>query len=346
MLGPAKIFGKRVGQGERDECNQADPPFGAVTRATLTGMTSLLRRSGVVAAFAASVCIPGLAHAYCRTTTVSVPPSYSPTRGCFTDGLALYWKGQCITYSMNKAASTKVSLDQASALVQQAFATWTQQTCGGAKVGIEVSATQPVDCAEVRYNQTGPNQNVIVFRDTTWPYNDPNSTLALTTVTFNADSGEIYDADMEINASAKNIVVGDSIPANGFDLLSVVTHEAGHFLGLAHATDQRATMYASYKPGTTTLRSLTSDDIDGLCAIYPSASERAVDKSVSPNGLLPSDPCSPTPRHGFGSACAENAPPSDGGGCSTTRGERGRGAVALVALALAVLAKRRRESVR
>src|SRR6185436_4346321 len=104
----------------------------------------------------------------------------------------------------------------------------------------------PATCTEVLYNQNGPNQNVIVFRDDKWPYSDPNNTLGLTTVTFNADTGEIYDADMELNATAKNLSTSVAVPANGFDLLSVVTHEAGHFLGLAHATSATSTMYASY----------------------------------------------------------------------------------------------------
>lgn len=301
------------------------------------------RRASVAAVFAAVLGLPSLASAYCRTTTVPVPASYSPTRGCFAGGLALYWKGQCITYSTNKARSERVTLAQASATMQQAFATWTSQQCGGAPVGINVSATDPVVCADVRYNQNGPNQNLIVFRDATWPYSDPNNTLGLTTVTFNADTGEIFDADMEINASGRNLSVGDPVPAKGFDLLSVVTHEAGHFLGLAHATEARATMYARYESGTTTLRSLTSDDVAGLCAIYPTAAARAVDKSVSTSGLLASDKCDATPRHGFGTTCAENAATTDNGGCaSSSSGATSAPGAILVALAVGVAAGGRR----
>jgi MYXO-CTERM domain-containing protein len=307
-------------------------------------MTSLIRRTIAAAVFAGATLVPCVAGAYCRTTSVPVPPSYSPTRGCFTEGLPLYWKNQCISYSMNSAASDRVSLADASAIMEQAFTTWTSEQCNGTPVGIAVSATEPVTCAEVRYNQNGPNQNVIVFRDTTWPYSDPNNTLGLTTVTFNADNGEIFDADMEINASGKNLSVGDPVPANGFDLLSVVTHEAGHFLGLAHATSPTSTMYASYKPGTTSLRSLTADDIDGLCSIYPTKAERNVDKSVSASGVLASDQCDATPRHGFGTTCAETPASTGTGGCATTPGATsGRGAI-LVALAAGVAAGRRRRA--
>ena len=45
-------------------------------------------------------------------------------------------------------------------------------------------------------------------------------------------------------------------------------------------------MYASYKPGTSTLRTLTADDIAGACEIYPTAAERTVDGLWSRIGAL------------------------------------------------------------
>lgn len=258
-----------------------------------------------LAAFAfCSLALPATAHAFCRTTTSPLPPNYHPSRGCYTDGLLLFWRNACVSYSINQAASRNISYEEAQRVIDNAFATWVNVTCAnGNPVGIAVSNMGPVGCSEVKFNNESPNQNLIVFRDDEWPYSDPNSTLGLTTVTFNAETGEIYDADMEINSSARNLSTSDKVPANGFDLASVVAHEAGHFFGLAHATSPSATMYASYKPGTTALRTLAQDDIDGICSIYPDAATRIVSPEVSSNQTVAAGSCDPNPRNGFTGEC-------------------------------------------
>jgi hypothetical protein len=168
-------------------------------------------------------------------------------------------------------------------------------------VSIDVRDLGPVDCATVDYNQGGGNQNVIVFRDDKWPHQDSNNTLALTTVTFNAETGEIYDADMEVNTAEQRVTLVDPVPPDGYDFASIVTHETGHFLGLAHSGENRATMYANYTPGSTALRNLTSDDVAGICSIYrPDGSRAVLDGQVTQG---PS--CDPTPRRGFTGACAD-----------------------------------------
>jgi MYXO-CTERM domain-containing protein len=254
------------------------------------------------------------AHGFCRTTTVGIPANYNPVdRGCFEEGLFLFWRNQCVSYSVSEQASRVADFDTASKIIDHAFARWPAVTCGQGQVGIQVSNIGPTTCTEVRYNPDSANQNMIVFRDDGWPYNDAFSTLGLTTVTFNADTGEIFDADMEINSSQRNLVAGDDIPKNGFDLESVVTHEAGHFLGLAHSQDKTATMYASYAPGTTVLRTLSTDDVKGICSIYPSADTRNVSEKASPTGAIKSEACNAAPRHGYTKVCED---PKEEKGCA------------------------------
>lgn len=257
---------------------------------------------------------PRPAAAYCRTTTQAIPPDYSPTRGCFTSGHLLFWRNACVTYSVNEAGSRSIPFSTAQAIIDKSFGHWMGVACpaSGEAAGITVINAGSVACGEVKFNKIGRNQNVIVFRDDSWPYLDANSTLGLTTVTFNSDNGEMFDADMEINASGRNLSATDTVPTNGFDLESVITHEAGHFFGLAHATDQDATMFASYKPGRSDLRSLEADDANGLCAIYPDDQTRVVSPAANASGTLKADACKDEPIGGFTRLCTETTPPDEG----------------------------------
>src|SRR5260221_5000446 len=88
------------------------------------------------------------AHAFCRTTPVPIPASFSPTKGCFTDGLVLFWKGQCVAYSIQQNGSGQIPFATAKPIIDQAFATWAATECSGGKVGIAVSATDAVACGE------------------------------------------------------------------------------------------------------------------------------------------------------------------------------------------------------
>ena len=217
------------------------------------------------------------ASAFCRTTTQAIPPEFSPTADtpCWTGGLPLYWRNACVGFDVQQNASKQVSYDQAVQAMTAAFAKWEGATCpsvdGSSSLSIGVRDLGPVACDKVEYNTdtSVPNANIILFRDDSWPHDDPNNTLALTTVTYNPTTGELYDADMEINTAQHTFTLADPVPPDGFDFASAVTHESGHFLGMAHTPDDHATMFARYTQGATTMRNLASDDVAGICSVYP-----------------------------------------------------------------------------
>ncbi len=278
------------------------------------------------------------AHAFCRTTTVQIDPGFVPTQAtpCWDQGLPLYWKNACVGYSIQQDASKQVSFNDAQTGMETAFSQWTSAACPSTTSSTEVSVAVRflggVACHKVEYNQSGGNANIIMFDDSAWPYSDANNTLGLTTVTYNINTGELYDADMELNTAQQTLTVNGDVPADGFDFLSIVTHESGHFLGMAHSQDQNATMFAHYTQGATSMRNLTADDIQGICTIYPADGTR-----TTANGPLAEVTCDPTPRHGYSGTCG-------GGGCSVSmvpRGDWGFGAL-LGGVTLLVRSSRRR----
>jgi MYXO-CTERM domain-containing protein len=245
----------------------------------------------------ASLAISAPAAAYCRTTTAPVPANYDPTMlGCITDGTPLYWPSMPVTYELNIGASSQVTLAEATPIFEAAFSAWAEVSCSPtdatANPSLSFQLLSPTDagftpctdqtCEEVEAD--GPHQ--IIFRDDAWPYDDNANTIALTTVTFGADSGHIRASNMEINSHDHTISVVDPPPANAISLSAIARHEAGHFVGLAHAQVDTAVMYAYYQPS---VMSLTPDDIDGICVVYPpagpsTASGCACSMNGTPNG--------------------------------------------------------------
>lgn len=156
--------------------------------------------------------------------------------------------------------------------VQSGFERWTAKkiTCTGASTGptkwdstYAGSFSSPSTKAAISLDNVN---NVIWLGGAEWTHGA--QTLGLTTTSFYTTSGQIIDGDMELNNGATWKVGG----ASGFqvDVESIVTHEAGHFLGLNHSSPTTAVMYAFYDGQAGEIkRALTSFDIDDVCTVYP-----------------------------------------------------------------------------
>ncbi|MDF2696042.1 MAG: hypothetical protein K0S65_4425 [Labilithrix sp.] len=240
---------------------------------------------------------------------------------------------------MQREASRKISYEDAANTLSTAFTRWTGATCptdgsGRSRTSIDVRDLGPAECGNVEYKSGVANQNVIVFRDETWKYG--KSVLGLTTVVYNPETGEIYNADMEINTLDMDpLAVRDPVAPDAYDFASVVTHEAGHFLGIAHSEVPGSTMYARYDQGQTSMRNLSPDDIAAICTVYRPDGDRAV-----LDGKITQAPqCDPTPRGGYSSQCQEKKT-----GCTASTSPAKpteAGVVGALAIGAAWLARRR-----
>jgi hypothetical protein len=243
----------------------------------------------------AALTAAGPAFGYCRTS--HCPATGEEGQVCTPAsaddcGFVIYWTKPRITYSVQVDASVQVPFETIRGVLRTAFETWTSADCGGASPRIEIVEAEPAACRRQEYNRDRGNANVVLFHDDVWPYGEDDGRLALTTVSYDTETGEIYDADIELNAAHAIFTTGEDLVQ--VDLLSIVTHEAGHFLGLAHSSHAEASMIAGYPPNSITLRDLCEDDRAAICAAHPPA---PITKG-----------CDPTPRHGFSALCSEDQP--------------------------------------
>jgi hypothetical protein len=267
------------------------------TFGTLLGILAI-GTAGVVVVVASA----GDASAYCRSTTCRATAAKvcaSDENSCPTDGAKLFWPTSCVSYAMNELGTQDLDPVDTRDVIRKCFKAWTEVPCAaGGNASMTFEERPPVACKKSEYNKDGPNVNVILFQDDDWNYRGIDGTLAKTSVTYNDQTGEIYDADIEVNAANNTVTITDDPRKIEYDLQAILTHEVGHFIGIAHSPDPSAVMYASYPPGSISQRVLTADDVGAVCEIYPPKS-----------GVV----CNSTPRGGFSATCA--SPPSSSG-CS------------------------------
>ena len=249
-------------------------------------------------AIALSVLGTESASAFCRSTTCQDSAEDCPrdADGCRTTGIPLFWRTKCVGFSIQKDGTVNLPFEGVTPVIEKAFLTWTDVDCGGSPASMAFSRLADVSCHANEYNEGLPNANIVLFQDDIWRYKGLGNTLAKTTVTFDHDTGEILDADIELNYAFNHITIGDDAVA--FDLQSILTHEIGHFIGFDHSADPDATMNATYDEGDTSLRTLEADDVAAVCAAYDPARAGT---------------CDPVPRGGLADACQATS----GCACST-----------------------------
>ncbi len=149
--------------------------------------------------------------------------------------------------------------------------------------------------------------NAIFYRPTFAP---AGTAIAVTVVSYEQAGGTILDADIVLTGRY-TYSASDEVERDHYDLVHVVGHEQGHWLGLGDENQLPGVlMFSATKSGQTLLRAPSDDDLAGVSAIY--------------EGRTPSAPAAATP------------------GCSTARTASGGLASALFGLGLVLAVRRRR----
>jgi hypothetical protein len=221
------------------------------------------------------VSAPG-AWAYCRLTTCEKALESCKLNAdrCVRDGVNLVWNASPIVYRFQEDGSKKVDRDAARAAIRRAFDTWANVECEDGRTSLRFQEGPAIADKPVGQKEADEPFG-IYFRDDAWPYEDAEDSLAITYQNFGKKTGTIQYADIEINTATAKFRATDA--EEGIDLQAVLTHEAGHYIGLAHSNDPKSIMVPSYcasddrceTRSVDKVRALSADDIDAVCALYP-----------------------------------------------------------------------------
>jgi uncharacterized protein (TIGR03382 family) len=279
-------------------------------------------------------------------------PAEAFVRYLTDDNAPFFWAQATvpITGYANDFTQTSMTTDQVGNALSGAAAAWSQETnsCTYLELVPALSTAQ----TPLAVND---GHNSLIFHNSLWCHVAADgkcnidydaSALAVTTDTANTRTGQILDADVEVNLVDYQWadLVADPELSSDMDLQNALTHELGHLIGLDHTCYdplssttgirpddnngqqipdcvtaspdvQATTMFPSAMPGDTQKRTLAPDDMNAVCTIYP------VD-----------DP-PPPPGTGVNGGCE---------GCAAAGGPGGSGTAATLGLLAAVLVARRR----
>jgi hypothetical protein len=195
-----------------------------------------------------------------------------------TDGPSLAWQVREFEMRPHDAGGAEISPAELADALDLAVAEWTSAACSDLVVTTgPATSTDRVGFDWAAGRGSPPNENIVVFRDDAsdvgqWLHS--GTAVAITTVSFELATGEIMDADIELNDGAFVFTACDLACQPIHDLQNTLTHEVGHALGLDHPPSNQtgaaeATMFASTNPGDLQKRDLADNDLEGLCTIYP-----------------------------------------------------------------------------
>lgn len=202
------------------------------------------------------------AHAYvCTPVTNASPP------------LSQAWNQRCIPYFISRSGSL-IGGEERRALIANAWRQWSGEmnSCTDLQF-VDAGYTDELS----GFDSREPSAQINVIASIESPdqlsmFPDRNL-LAITLTSFSVETGEIFDADVLINAvNNKFGEVDDPSTCNrqsgDFDLSNTLVHEFGHAIGFDHETKQDSTMFASAERCENKKRDLSDDDRFGLCSVY------------------------------------------------------------------------------
>lgn len=188
---------------------------------------------------------------------------------------ALFWRDRNIVVRPLYSSSQDLTEEDASGATASAVLSWQRAGDGCSDLVFFDGQEPPGSETNLSGSEKPDGENRVVWREDRWTASSGRA-LAITTTEFVVNTGEIVDADIDINGvNFRWTVVTANTPEfdeEGMpyhDLQNTLAHEFGHLLGFAHTNVREATMWGDSPNGEISKRSLADDDILAVCTVYP-----------------------------------------------------------------------------
>ena len=214
-------------------------------------------------------------------------------------GTAVRWPSPCVSWWMNDQGTVHFSWETVQPVVREAFARWADVP------GVNLSFQEGgATCfGDVGIAEWPGRQNLILWRDKPGDWIHGIDVVALTSVSYSEKTGQIVDADIEINTAHHSFSVGGS--NTSYDLAYMLTHEIGHLLGIDHSLHSGALMSPNTSPMQVSEVRLRPDDENAVRVNY---SEGVAEEHCETVALaVLSAPYCPSPPEGGCSAVSEHS---------------------------------------
>lgn len=185
--------------------------------------------------------------------------------------VTLRWPDREIPWGVRQGTDAPLSQ------IVAAFGAWSEQPCTDIDFNYVGVITPEQEAA--------PNSraNVVAFVQQGWEANEGRenprlpSAVAVTVTRYTLDDGLIRSSSIEVNEEFfkfSDVEQQCDTRDPSYDLIAVLTHEVGHFIGLDHTrlfsgTSDDPTMAPEVGECESDKRTLENDDIEALCLIYP-----------------------------------------------------------------------------